>query len=98
MLYFQGEKNLLIAAFCPGNFDPTQSRINFSVPFAKVKSTSESPVPPSQVKPGILTHLLDKFAMKHFIPYTPKFVYNRVFISHGSCIPKVEPFDHIQKQ
>jgi hypothetical protein len=46
----------------PGNFDPTQSRINFSVPFAKVKSTSESPVPPSQVKPGILTHLLDKFA------------------------------------
>jgi hypothetical protein len=44
----------------PGNFDPTQSRINFSVPFAKVKSTSESPVPASQVKPGILTHLLDK--------------------------------------
>jgi hypothetical protein len=46
----------------PGNFDPTQSRINFSVPFAKVKSTSESPVPASQVKPGILTHLLDKFS------------------------------------
>ena len=44
----------------PGNFDPTQSRINFSVPFAKVKSTSESPVPASQVKLGILTHLLDK--------------------------------------
>ena len=46
----------------PGDFNPKTSRVNFSVPFAKVTGTSESPVPATQIRPGILTHLLDKIS------------------------------------
>jgi hypothetical protein len=52
--------NLVNRLSAPGEFDPKGSRINFNVPFAKVTGTSESPVPSSQIRPGILTHLLDK--------------------------------------
>ena len=61
--YMSGPKNkgdLVNRLSAPREFDPKGSRINFSVPFAKVTGTSESPIPSSQIRPGILTHLLDK--------------------------------------
>jgi hypothetical protein len=61
--YMSGPKNkgdLVNRLSAPGEFDSKGSRINFSVPFAKITGTSESPVPSSQIRSGILTHLLDK--------------------------------------
>lgn len=63
--YMSGPKHkgdLINGQSHPGEFDPKLSRINYSVPFSKVTGTSESPVPSSQIRPGIVSHLLDKVA------------------------------------
>jgi hypothetical protein len=38
------------------------SEINFAVPIQKVKRKMEGPMPPEDIKPGILSHMIDLLA------------------------------------
>ena len=45
-----------------GSLDPSSSKINFAVPYSKVRDTLEAPLPAVDIKPGILTYILDRYA------------------------------------
>ncbi|MEW8542406.1 MAG: YqaJ viral recombinase family protein, partial [Candidatus Thiodiazotropha sp.] len=45
-----------------GLFDPRNSKINFAVPYQKIRDSTEGPVSACDIKPGILSYLLDKYA------------------------------------
>lgn len=47
-----------------GMFDPSQSKINFAVPYHKVRNATEAPLSAKDIQPGILTYVLDKFAQQ----------------------------------
>ena len=43
-------------------FDPSDSKINFAVPYKRITRTSEGPISPDILSPGIISYLLDKIA------------------------------------
>lgn len=45
-----------------GNFSPQTSKINFAIPSQKVTESLVSALPASGINPGIIEHLINKFA------------------------------------
>ena len=45
-----------------GMFDPNNAKINFAVPYQRIRDNTEAQDPASDIKPGILSYLLDKYA------------------------------------
>lgn len=45
-----------------GCFNPAESEINFAVPIQKVKKKMEGPMPPDDIKPCILQHMIHLIA------------------------------------
>jgi hypothetical protein len=43
-------------------FDPSDSKINFAVPYKRIRGTSDGPISPDILSPGIISYLLDKIA------------------------------------
>lgn len=57
----RNRREIIIKDSRRGCFDPAESEINFAVPIQKVKKKIEGPMPPEEIKPGILQHMI------HFI-------------------------------
>ena len=57
---YKGE--LVKGSISKGSANPSDSKINFAVPYSKVRDTYEAPLPACDIKPGILTYLFDRYA------------------------------------
>ena len=56
------KRELVKGVMSKGSLDPSNFKINFAVPYSKVRDSLEAPLPAVDIKPAILTCLLDKYA------------------------------------
>lgn len=100
--FISGPKNrgeIIINDSKRGCFNPAESEINFAVPIQKVKKKMEGPMPPDDIKPGILQHMIHLIAEQSSTLKTYKLCLDgkKINGSTTGILGDVDLFGHEQK-